>query len=613
MKFVQYAIAVSAVMFAAACGSSESGDTSGGEKCDADSTFAQVQQQVFEGRGCTASACHGASATGGLDLTPSNAYASLINVAAGSGDYVRVFPGEQDLSLLYQKVAAKTEGFDLSSLHNPIGGGAMPTGPAVLSEDDLALLRAWIRGGAPEQGIVAGSEQYASCELEGEIAPNKIQPLPAPVAGTGVQLYSGGWDVPPEAEGEVCWVTYYDFSDQVPDEFKVPCDDAQGGPERECFAYNDIVLAQDPQSHHSIVDFFVPAPDDQEQWDPMNEKHWQDWACLGGANAGASCTPGSDECGDRGQCTTPVQTTVACIGYRYGPPEMGTVGGLFGAAAGRKNLATAQESSFRENYPPTVFSKMPVKGFITWDSHAFNLTKHETSVEQWMNLQFAAPDEQVYSREQLFDGRNLLEMGRIEAYTSKEVCTSYVIPQHAQLMTLSTHTHRFGKQFRVWYPPNDVCFAEDNDPNCVPPEREPDYISFDYADPLYQRFAGDELLSFDSPNAEDRTFRYCAVYDNGEANPEEVRRHSVRPEAETCDFVGDIARLANAAGIDLFSCGCEPEERSCYGGPNEGMACNGDDSVCGEGGVCDACPAGPGVTTEEEMLLLLGSYYIETP
>ena len=30
-------------------------------------------------------------------------------------------------------------------------------------------------------------------------------------------------------------------------------------------------------------------------------------------------------------------------------------------------------------------------------------------------------------------------------------------------------------------------------------------------------------------------------------------------------------------------------------------------------GVCDACPAGGGVTTEEEMFLLLGSYYVQTP
>ncbi len=114
-----------------------------------DSTFAQIQQQIFEQQGCTASACHGEAANAGLDLRPENAYANLINVEATSGDYMRVFPGEQDLSVLYLKVAAKTEGFQLSALPNPISGGAMPVGDGVLSGDDLALLRGWIRAGAP--------------------------------------------------------------------------------------------------------------------------------------------------------------------------------------------------------------------------------------------------------------------------------------------------------------------------------------------------------------------------------------------------------------------------------------------------------------------------------
>jgi hypothetical protein len=179
------------------------------------------------------------------------------------------------------------------------------------------------------------------------------------------------------------------------------------------------------------------------------------------------------------------------------------------------------------------------------------------------------------------------------------------------LLTLSSHTHRFGKEFRIWYPPNDICDTDDAD--CLPNDRTPEYTSFDYADPLYQRFAGEEILSFDGETEEERTFKYCAFFDNGESNPSEVRRESLKPDAETCDFVDTIAPFAQAAGIDIFTCGCVPEERSCFGGPNEGMTCNGDDSVCGEGGVCDACPAGGGVTTEEEMFLLLGSYYVQTP
>ena len=611
MRLVHLATASCALLALAACSSDGSG-TDSGTKCDAESTFEQLQQQVFEAQGCTASACHGDAAQGGLDLRADAAYDNLINVPANSGDYLRVFPGEQDLSLLYQKVAAKTEGFELGSLPNPISGGAMPTGSGVLSDDDLALLRAWIRGGAPETGIVAGSEQYASCALEGTVAPNKIQPLPAPSVDQGVQFYSGAWTVPAEQEGEVCFVSYYDYSDTIPPEYRVPCGEAEGGPDRECFVYNTVLLAQDPQSHHSIVEFYVPPEGQENQYDPMDPS-WKNWKCLGGDKSGQACTPGGDECGDRSQCTTEPQTTVACIIYQNGPREMGTPAGLFGQAAVRQNLATAQEASFRDVFPPEVFAMAPVEGFIIYDSHAFNLTESDTTIEQWMNLTFASPDELRYQSSQIFDADDIFGMGFIDPFSSTEACGSFTMPQYGRLMTLSSHTHRYGKEFRIWYPPNEPCPGQAPDNGCGRGEGEPDYISFDYADPLYQRFRDDDILAFDSADPAERTFRYCAVWDNGETEPTEVRRESKKPDAETCVFLDTFAPIAEQRGFSFATCGCEPEDRACLGGPNEGMSCNGDDAVCGEGGVCDACPLGGGVTTEEEMFILLGSYYVQTP
>jgi len=595
-------------VFVVACSDAEGGGGTDEPKCGAESTFAQVQEQIFEERGCTASACHGESLAGALDLREDAAYDNLVNVPGVSGDFVRVFPAEQDLSLLYLKVEAKITGESLGA--RGIAGGAMPVGDDVLSDDDLELLRAWIRGGAPETGIVEGSERFATCELEGEVVPNKIQPLPSPDVDKGVQLYSGGWALQAEGEAEVCFVSYYDFSDRVPDELKVPCTEAQGGPERDCFAYNEILLAQDPQSHHSIVEFYVPPPGKEAQWDPSNGA-WKNWQCLGGDNDGASCTPGSNECGDRSQCVTAPTTSVACIGYRNGPNDLGTVAGLFGTANVRQNIATAQEATFRETYPTEVYSLLPVQGFVVWDSHAFNLTRQDTTIEQWMNIEFAEPEEQVYERTQIFDAFNIFDMGRIDAFSSKEICTTYTIPQHARLLTLSSHTHRFGKLFRVWYPPNESC---EPGPNCLPEARDPDYVSRDYEDPLYQRFFEPDLPVYDSPDPRDRTFKYCSFWDNGESNPAEVRRESKKPDAETCEFVETIRGLASSrGGFTVFGCGCPPEDRSCFGGPNQGMSCNGDDSVCGEEGICDACPTGGGVTTEEEMFILLGSYFVQEP
>jgi hypothetical protein len=96
----------------------------------------------------------------------------------------------------------------------------------------------------------------------------------------------------------------------------------------------------------------------------------------------------------------------------------------------------------------------------------------------------------------------------------------------------------------------------------------------------------------------DRTFKACAVYDNGADNSLEVKRESTKPNTPACDFF-------------RASCGCDAGDRVCLGGDNQGQACDGDDSVCGEGGLCDACPLLGGVTTDDEMFIPLGSYYID--
>ena len=54
---------------------------------------------------------------------------------------------------------------------------------------------------------------------------------------------------------------------------------------------------------------------------------------------------------------------------------------------------------------------------------------------------------------------------------------------------------------------------------------------------------------------------------------------------------------------------CTNEQLSCVGGERQGQLCGGVDANCGAGGVCDACAVRGGVTTEDEMLILLGNYY----
>jgi len=50
---------------------------------------------------------------------------------------------------------------------------------------------------------------------------------------------------------------------------------------------------------------------------------------------------------------------------------------------------------------------------------------------------------------------------------------------------------------------------------------------------------------------------------------------------------------------------------ACYGGSDAGDLCNGNNAAC-ESGECDACPVLGGVTTEDEMFILLGRYYVSS-
>jgi hypothetical protein len=570
-------------MFLTACGGTDSDGGSTPKDCNYASTYDAIQATVFEAKGCTASACHGDQMQGGLDLRADASFDSLVRQPSTIEPSIeRVYPGDQDLSLLYSKLAAGTEGTDLGSLGQP-----MPSGGEPLSIDQLEAMRLWIRAGAPSDTIVKQTLELLGCDGTFDPQPNKIAPLPPPAANEGVQFYAGGWDLDAEAEDEVCFASYYDFTEQVPPEFQVDCE--QFGAGRKCFAFRRNELAQDGQSHHSIINVYTPESD-------PNGGDWGPWACLGGEKAGQSCTPGAtDECGPRSQCTTPAITRVACVGYPYAPVDFGLGGGVGGQTATQVQLSGAQESTQIDLPPAGVYSVLPLRGFVSWNSHGFNLTKYATSIEQWVNLTFAPEEERVWLRRQIFEADNIFAMTEVEPFTKREVCMTWTLPQYSQLLSLSSHMHMRGELFRIWLPPNVPCQGTNG---CLPPSSAPDYKSQLYDDPLYTYY--EPPNDYSSASVEDRTLKACAVYDNGADNPLEVKRESTKPNTPACDFF-------------LASCGCAAADRVCLGGENEGTRCNGDDSVCGEGGLCDACPLLGGVTTDDEMFIPLGSYFVKPP
>ncbi|MGB5168046.1 MAG: hypothetical protein WBP49_06530, partial [Acidimicrobiia bacterium] len=85
-----------------ACGSDSASEVSAPKGCDYPSTFAAIQETIFEAKGCSAGVCHGEQMEGDLDLRPDASYEALVRTPSDiDPDLLRVFPGDEELSLLY--------------------------------------------------------------------------------------------------------------------------------------------------------------------------------------------------------------------------------------------------------------------------------------------------------------------------------------------------------------------------------------------------------------------------------------------------------------------------------------------------------------------------------
>jgi len=654
--------AAAAVLFALSAASPAlAQDSCTGE--GADSTWELIQQAVFEAGSCTNQICHGSIAAGGLDLRPEVAYANLVDVASATVNDIRlVFPGEKDRSLLWLNLAAKT----LPDLWRaPLR--AMPLDPVpALTEDQLELIRLWIESGAPETGTVPGTEDFDPCLPPA--VPVPVKPLPPPAPEDGFQIRMPIRPLPPQSESEVCYATYYDVTDQVPEQFR--------GPDGTTVRFKRNSIRQDNSSHHLIVNLY-------EGTAPLSDPDWGQWKCLGGERAGASCDPMNlGECGEDGGCASPIVQGVACIGY--GPPDAGT--GLMNSG-----LSGLQESAGTFDFAPGVYREMPLEGIIMWNSHAFNLSEHPSKVEAWLNFEFAPPDEQETPALAIFNAEEIFK-ANVPPFETREPCHIQTMPPRAQLFELTSHTHQRGKRWRTFQGafrcedgPNrgeacsplgydfaspdacggarcvskvrvragdcdlngavtvdevitsvnialgtagvDGCYDTDRDFSetvsvdeiinalnaalqGVPPPAERDadesllYVSFQYDDPVYLRY--DPPMAFPGPGStrDERSMTFCALYDNGFTDPTTVKRKSTSPPTPV-NFPGIGGPCA-----DPSHCAEGKVGEGCTGRTARARDTSCDSETGAGDGMCDACTLTGGVTTEDEMLLLLGQYFV---
>jgi hypothetical protein len=555
--------AVGAVAVALAAGCGGGGSSSGSsapppapaecsESTAYESTFAAVQELIFERHGCTQQVCHGSSAQGGLTLTPDVAYANLIEAPSQNSAFPRVLPGDKDRSFLWLKLAAKTNPGSVE-----INGSPMPSGLPAISADELELVRRWIYGGAPETGTVAGTEEL----IDGCLPPPQpitIKPLDPPPPGEGVQFVMPPWHLPRNSEQEVCFASYYDFTDQVPEEFR--------DPSGTMLRFSLQELRQDPQSHHLILNLAHIEPEQ------LHHPSFGEWRCRGGERAGEACEPTDRTACGSGLCASDPLPTFACVGFG---PTGGSPGTTFQAIGG------AQEAQSEIALYDGVFAQIPMRGVLYWNSHAFNLTDQDHLMNGRLNYVFAR--DQRYPLRPIFDTDRIFS-ANAAPYTTQTLCHDHVLPRGARLFNLSSHTHKRGKHFTVDLPDGTRI-----------------YESFVYNDPVYQKY--EPPLAFDAEDPAERTLRYCSLYNNGVSedgspDPEAVTRASRVPESAQA-FIGKCTPRACTAGRIGASCAGEDDDATC-------------DSSSGAGdGECDACAITGGESTENEMFILIGSYYLE--
>jgi hypothetical protein len=402
--------------------------------------------------------------------------------------------------------------------------------------------------------------------------------------------------------------TYYDLTktNLVPAWAQVDCPGwgAANNPSGTCFVYHRQTLVQDPQSHHSIVHINTGTHDHTDPgWGPWTYKF---------AGGGAPCDPTAVDpaTGYNPGCSAAVRPALACVGY--GPPDFGSFGDPSSIATGSSGnaptFAGAQEPFFEQVFADGVFAMLPMQGIVAWNSHAFNLTRFDTTMSQYLNLVFARPEDQRYPVRGIFDANSIF-VHDVPPFETREYCRTYTLPQGARLFELSSHMHQWGVLFRVWGPPQTPCipacpggFASSvgcerssDKPLCTGPgdPAELVYTTTDYTDPLQLYF--EPPLAHDSGDVADRTYLFCAVYDNGttpESPPVKLRSASPTPPL----------------GLPVGG-PCPAVLVACVDGSRKGTLCGGDDARC-PGSVCDACPVRGGMTTGDEMFILLGSYFV---
>ena len=622
------------------------------------STFALIQKAIFENHGCTNNLCHGAALSGGLDLRSDVAYENLVDVDAVSVPNIkRVFAGEKEQSLLWLNLAAATDPAEWKAPLRP-----MPLNLPPLSADELDAARLWIQKGAPKVGVIEGTDTLLNACLPPP-EPIAIKPLPPPEPGTGVQIRMPKWILKAHSERETCFASYYDVTDQVPLQFR--------GPDGTTFRYKLNTVRQDPSSHHLITNLYhgEAAPDDPgwgaftcnggahdgETCNPTDVTFCGDGLCSTAPATSIACIgfgPGDAGLGINSVGFSGTQQTAAEFRFPEGVYREIPLKGMIMWNSHAFNLTDTdgkleawlnfyfaapegQKAPSVQIFDATTIFKMQVPAYSTEEvcsihelepnAHLFELSSHgHKRMKRWRTFVGAYTCDGGPNARRPCDpfGADFAS----PAFCPGANCTSVTQPRSGDCnfdQTVMVNELVTGVNVALGTLPVDACVEADVNgdgkvaineiltavnaalsgvPDPVQRKRDDSfiYVSQLYNDPVVERF--DPPMIFSRPNASDRSLTYCALYDNGFTNPDEVKRKSTSPNPPFAIGGGPCQTPTNCVKGIVGA--------PCKGATQKKLDESCDSSTGAGDGMCDACLLLGGVTTEDEMFLLLGQFYV---
>lgn len=625
-----------------------------------DSTWAVVQD-TFARRGCTNDLCHGAARAGELDLRGDAAYDNLVEVNAATVPGIkRVLPGLGTRSLLFLNLAAKTLPEQYRAPLRPMPLDPLPA----LSWQEIELIRLWIQQGAPRTGVVPGTTELVdSCLPPPE--PMPIQPLPPPEPGRGFQLKMPPWVVPPRSEREVCFVSYYDVRHLVPAQFR-----GRGG---FTFRFRGNEVRQSPVSHHMIANLYVgrTAPNDPvwgsfrcrggerdgEMCPPTDLAFCGTGICASDPVDAVGCIGFGPPDLSQGLSLIPFSGSQQVANEMRFPPGVYQelpLRGLIVWNAHSFNLGdrpavheawlnwefAAPEEAEMLVWPIAgnrdIYKMTPVPPFSTKEvcSHyefprfarLFQLSGHgHKRMKRWRTFEgkFAcqggpAAGEACSPLGYDFNSPDVCQGAPCQALERERACDcnedgSVTIDELLRAVTIALGSAPVESCVDADYSADDIVSVDElvrgvnaalfDGPPIVArdPESSLLYLSTVYSDMLVLDF--NPPRRYDAVAAEKRTITYCALYDNGFTDPQKVKRQSTSPMPSSPGVAGGPCELpthctAGKVGAPCSGESIEERHRSC------------DSSAGALDGECDACPLTGGVTTEDEMFVLLGLFYL---